>query len=84
MARPRGLRLSRKALDDVLVLKRLTMTEAASMCDLGLTTLSNLATSTRGASMTTVRALSEGLNVSAETLFPELAGFELRTQEHAA
>lgn len=84
MARPRGYRLSRPALDDLLVLKRLTMTEAAAASGIGLTTLSNLATGDRGASMTTVRALSEGLNVAAETLFPELLFAELRTRERAA
>lgn len=78
MARPRGLRLSRYAFDDLLRWQRLSMTEAAQRSGLPLSTLSGLVNGDHRASMKTVRALSEGLGVNAETLFPELAFADLR------
>jgi transcriptional regulator with XRE-family HTH domain len=76
MARPKGFRLSRTALQDLLDAKGILMTEAASVSGVPLTTLSGLAQGGRGASIKTARRLAEGIACSAETLFPELAGFE--------
>lgn len=78
MARPRGLRLNRAALRDVLELKRLTMTEAAAQSGVALTTLSGLAQGDHRASIRTVDALAQGIGCEAETLFPELAFADLR------
>lgn len=78
MARPRGFRLNRSALVDLLDAKRLTLTEAAQRCGIPLTTLSSLSHGDHRASMKTVRSLSEGLGCHAETLFPELAFPEMR------
>lgn len=78
MARPKGLRLNRAALTDILAIKVISLTEAASLCGMPLTTLSSLAHGDHRASPRTVRALAEGLNVSAETLFPEMVFPELR------
>lgn len=78
MARPKGYRLSRPAFDDMLRLARLTMTEAARQAGLPLTTVSGLANGDHRASMKTVRSLSEGLGINAETIFPELLFAELR------
>lgn len=78
MPRPKGLRLNRFALDDMLTAKRLTMTEAAARSRVALTTLSGLAQGDHGASIKTVEALAVGIGCSAETLFPELALADLR------
>ena len=78
MARPRGLRLNRAALTDLMLAKRRTLSETATECGIPLTTLSGLAHGDHRASMKTVRALSDGLGCAAETLFPELAFPELR------
>lgn len=78
MARPRGFRLNQAALTDVLALRKVTLTEAAQRCGIPLTTLSSLVHGGHRASMTTIRTMSEGLGVSAETLFPELAFPDLR------
>lgn len=76
MARPKGFRLSRTALQDLLDAKGILMTEAASVSGVPLSTLSGLAQGGSGASIKIVRRLAEGIACSAETLFPELAGFE--------
>lgn len=78
MARPRGYRLNRSALLDILELKRLTMTEAAALSSVALTTLSGLAQGDHRASLRTIEALATGIGVAAETLFPELAFQELK------
>lgn len=78
MARPKGLRLNRFALDDILTAKRLTMTEAAARSGVALTTLSGLAHGDHRASFRTIEALAQGIGCSAETLFPELVFTELR------
>jgi transcriptional regulator with XRE-family HTH domain len=78
MARPRGFRLSRFALGDLLAAKRLTMTEVAQLAGLPLTTVSGLAQGDHRASMKTVRQLAEGVGCEAETLFPELAFTDMR------
>ena len=78
MARPRGFRLNRSALLDLLEAKQLTMTEAAALSGLPLKTLSGLAQADSNASMKTVRVLTAGMTCRAETLFPELAGYEVR------
>jgi transcriptional regulator with XRE-family HTH domain len=83
MARPRGYRLNRPALEAVLTLRHLTMTEGADLAGMTIKTVSNLAAGRR-ASMTTVRRLAEGRAVPPEALFPELAGFEVRQREVAA
>lgn len=57
------------------------MTEAAARSGLALTTVSGLAKNDHRASIKTVEALASGLGCSAETLFPELAGFEDREKE---
>jgi transcriptional regulator with XRE-family HTH domain len=78
MARPKGLRLNRFALADILTEKRLTMTQAAAHSGVALTTLSGLAQGDHRASLRTVEALASGIGCSAETLFPELAFTDLR------
>lgn len=80
MARPRGYRLSRFALRDMLEAKRLTMTEAAAQSQLALTTVSGLSQGDHRASMKTVRQLAEGIGCEPETLFPELAFADLREE----
>lgn len=79
MARPRGYRLNRAALLDLLEAKRLTMTDAAERCGIPLKSLSSLATPAvqhrSRASISTVGKVAAGLNCAAETLFPELANF---------
>lgn len=74
MARPRGFRLNRSALLDILAAKRLSMTEGASLSGIPLTTLSGLAQGDHRASIKTARALADGIGCSIETLFPELSG----------
>lgn len=78
MARPRGYRLSKSALHDVLELRRITMTEAAGRSGLALSTVSGLAQGDHRASIRTVAALAGGLGCRAETLFPELEFRDLR------
>lgn len=73
MARPKGYRLSRAAFLDLITAKRLSMSEVAELGGMPLTTLSGLVNGDHGASMKTVRKLSDGLGCSAETLFPQLA-----------
>lgn len=75
MPRPRGFRLNASALHDVLLLKRWNLTEAAERSGMSLTTLSGLAKHDHNASIKTCEKLAQGLGCSAETLFPELAGF---------
>lgn len=75
MARPRGYRLNRQALDDLLQAKRISITEAAVASGLVPNTLAKLAQGRHRASITTVRLLAEGIGCSAETLFPELGKF---------
>jgi transcriptional regulator with XRE-family HTH domain len=72
MARPKGLRLNRAAFLDLTKAKRLSMSEAAALGGMPLTTLSGLVNGNHGASMRTVRKLSEGLGCEPETLFPQL------------
>lgn len=74
MGRPKGYRLSAPAFSDLCAAKHITMTEAAAASGLGLTTVSNLVHDVAGASMRTVRALSDGLKCQPATLFPELLG----------
>jgi transcriptional regulator with XRE-family HTH domain len=78
MARPRGYRLNRAALTDVLALRTISLTEAAQRCGMPLTTLSSLSHGDHRASMRTIRTLADGLGVAPETLFPELAFPEMR------
>lgn len=78
MARPKGYRLNRSALHDIITARRLTLTEAAQLCGMPLTTLSSLAHGDMRASMKTVRTLADGLGCQSETLFPELAFPDLR------
>ena len=73
MARPKGFRLNRTALSDLLLAKRLTMTEAAARSGLALTTVSGLSHGDHRASLKTAEALAGGIGCSVETLFPELA-----------
>lgn len=84
MARPRGLRMNRAALHDLLTAKHLSMTEAADRCGMPLTTLSSLVHGHHRAGMRTVRQLTEGLACSAETLFPELAFRDLEHPQRGA
>lgn len=74
MARPKGYLLNRPALDDLLVARRLTLTQAARDSGIALTTLSGLRQGDHRASIRTAEQLARGLGCSAETLFPELTG----------
>lgn len=75
MARPKGYRLNAAALRDLLQLLRINLTEAANRSGVSIKTLSGLAQHDHGASIATCEKLALGLGVSAEMLFPELAGF---------
>lgn len=75
MPRPKGLLLHKPALALFLVARRLTLTEAAELFGLPLTTLSGLAQGNHRASIQTVRQIEDtaGADVAA-ALFPELGG----------
>lgn len=78
MPRPKGYRISRPALLDLLEARRLSLTELAAFSGVKLATLSGLAHSNHNASVTTVEALASALSCSAETLFPELLFRDLK------
>lgn len=78
MARPKGYRLNRPALEDLLKARGLSMTEFAERNGMPLTTLSSLATGDSRASVTTVRKLVDGLSCQPATLFPEYGNFDER------
>ena len=67
--------MSRPALDDVLRLRGLSMTEAADRAGIALTTLSGLAADGHRASIGTAHQIAEALECSPGTLFPELTTF---------
>lgn len=72
MARPKGLRLSPSAWNDVLRLKRLTLSEVAELADINRATISGLVGGHARASLPMARQLADALEVDAETLFPTL------------
>lgn len=75
MARPRGFRLNRPALQDLLYAKGMTQADAANVAGIAEQTLSQVVNG-GGASMRTVQALVGGLGCDAATLFPEFGNFE--------
>lgn len=84
MARPAGVKMSRPALDDVLRLKRIGLTEAAAETGVALKTLSGLKLGRHRASITTARQIGEGLGVDPATLFPELLAAAVTATEQVA
>lgn len=72
------------ALRAVCLLKGISMTEAAAMCGIALTTLSGLAAGDHRASDKTIRSIADGLGVADGALFPELAGFVAKDDVEAA
>jgi transcriptional regulator with XRE-family HTH domain len=72
MARPKGFLLNRAALEDILRLRGLSMTEAAARSGVALTTLSGLAATDHRASIRTAHQLAQGIECAVGTLFPEL------------
>lgn len=72
MARPKGYLLSRPALEDLLRINGLSMTEAANRSGVALTTLSGLAAGDHRASIETAHKIAQGIECTPGTLFPEL------------
>lgn len=75
MARPRGYKLNRWALDDAMKAGPYTATEIAAAIKRSPSVLSDLRIDRQRASAQTAQALATALNVDARTLFPALAGF---------
>lgn len=75
MTRPKGFRLNRPALQDILNLKGITSAEGAARAGLSKQMLSSLVHG-GGASIKTVQRLAEGIGCDPATLFPELGPFE--------
>lgn len=85
MARPRGLRLSRKALDFMVAERRITRADACARAGISQQMLSDMAGVKRaGASMKTAAALADALDCPIELLFPEAAGFVVAAAEAVA
>lgn len=78
MARPKGLRLSRPALEDMLEVRRVSMTDVAAKAGIALTTLSGLAQGDHRAGWGTIDKIASALDCHAETLFPEMVFSDLR------
>lgn len=75
MARPKGLRLHKPALDLYRDANALSLTETAAIFGLTLPTLSNLATGVSGASEKTVDQIEGRIGRTAtEAIFPERTG----------
>jgi hypothetical protein len=90
MARPKGFRLNGPVFLDLIKAKGLDLSAAAKKCrdedgkPLPLTTLSGLVNDDHGASIATVRQITDGLNID-EAIFPELTGrFSYITKEQRA
>lgn len=81
MARPRGLRISRKALDFMVAERRTSRADVCARAGISQQMLSDMVGAKRaGASMKTAAAVADALDCSIEMLFPELAGFAVRTE----
>lgn len=78
MARPAGHRLSRVAWDDVLRLTGLSLTQVADMAEVARPTLSGLLGGHHGASVPMAHRIAKAVGVNPGTLFPTLAGAEVR------
>ena len=78
MGRPRGWRISRSALDDLLVIRRMSRIELAVAAGVSPQMIGDLTGAKRaGASIRTARQLADALRVDVATLFPEAEGFEV-------
>lgn len=75
MARPKGLRLHKPALDLFRRAEELSLTETAAVLGLSLPTLSNLASGLSGASEKAVDAIEARVGPTvADAMFPERTG----------
>ncbi len=70
MARPAGHALNQSAFDDLLLIRRTTLTELAETSKIARPTLSSLVAGNHRASLPMADRLATALGVNVETLFP--------------